>query len=76
MAAALVLHGAVSAELFCDCNGEGFFFLAKFAHILDAIRERNPMFMAKTSELINRFSTASQRYEVTLKRVNAMRSSR
>ena len=25
MAAAMVLHGAVSAELFVDCNGEGFF---------------------------------------------------
>ncbi len=73
MAAAMVLHGAVSAELFVDCNGEGFFLLAKFAHILDAIREKNPTFMAKTSELINRFSAAAQRYEVTLKRVQAMR---
>ena len=34
MAAAMVLHGAVSAELFVDCNGEGFFLLAKFAPIL------------------------------------------
>jgi len=76
MAAALVLHGAVSAELFVDCNGEGFFLLAKFAPILDAIRQRNPTFMVKTSELINRFSAAAQRYEVTLKRVNATRSSR
>ena len=31
MAAAMVLHGAVSADLFVDCNGEGFFLLAKFA---------------------------------------------
>jgi hypothetical protein len=76
MAAAMVLHGAVSAELFVDSNGEGFFLLAKFAHILDAIRERNPVFMSKTSELINRFSAASQRYEATLKRVDATRSSR
>jgi hypothetical protein len=76
MAAAMVLHGAVSAELFVDCNGEGFFLLAKFAPILDAIREKNPTFMAKTSELINRFSAAAQRYEVTLKRVEATRSSR
>ena len=28
MAAAMVLHGAVSAELFVDCNAEGFFLLA------------------------------------------------
>ena len=40
MAAAMVLHGAVSAELFVDCNAEGFFLLAKFAHILEAIREK------------------------------------
>jgi hypothetical protein len=76
MAAALVLHGAVSAELFVDCNGEGFYLLAKLEPILEAIREKNPMFMARTSELINRFSTAAQRYEVTLKRVNAMRGAR
>jgi hypothetical protein len=76
MAAALVLHGAVSAELFVDCNGEGFFLLAKFAHILDAIREKTPTFMGKTSEVVSRFSTAAQRYEVTLKRVEATRNSR
>lgn len=74
MAAALVLHGAVSAELFVDCNGEGFFLLAKLAHLLEAIRARNPVFMNKTSELISRFSAAAQRYEVTLKRVEGLRS--
>ncbi len=76
MAAAMVLHGAVSAELFVDCNGEGFFLMAKFSHILEAIREKNPTFLNKTSELINRFSAAAQRYEVTLKRVEARRSAR
>jgi hypothetical protein len=74
MAAAMVLHGAVSAELFVDCNGEGFFLLAKFAHILDGIREKNAGFLVKTSELINRFQTAAQRYEVVLKVVEANRS--
>lgn len=76
MAAALVLHGAVSAELYADCNGEGFFLLAKFAPILDAIRERDPMFLIKTSEMINRVSAARERYEVFRKRVEAMRGSR
>ena len=71
MAAAMVLHGAVSAELFVDCNGEGFFLLAKFAHILDGIRGKNPYFMSKTSELITRFSAASQRYEIAVKNVRA-----
>ena len=73
MAAAMVLHGAVSAELFVDCNGEGFFLLAKFAPILEAARERYPGFMVKTSELVERFSAASQRYEITLKSLEARR---
>ncbi len=73
MASAMVLHGAVSAELYVDCNAEGFFLLAKFAHILEDIRERNPMFMNKTSELVNRFTAASARYEAVLKSVEARR---
>jgi len=70
----MVLHGAVSAELFVDCNSEGFFLLAKFSHILEGIREKNPGFLIKTSELIGRFSAASQRYEVVLKNVEARRN--
>jgi hypothetical protein len=75
MAAALVLHGAVSAELFVDCNAEGFFLLAKFAPILDGIREKNPGFLMKTAELVNRFSAAAQKYEAVLKNVEARRKS-
>jgi hypothetical protein len=71
MAAAMVIHGAVSAELFVDCNAEGFFLLAKFSHILEAIREKNPGFLIKTTELVGRFSAAAQRYEVVLKNVQA-----
>jgi hypothetical protein len=74
MAAAMVLHGAVSAELFVDCNGEGFFLLAKFSHILEGVREQNPGFLIKTSELVNRFSAASQRYEMVLKALEARRA--
>jgi hypothetical protein len=76
MATAMVVHGALSAELFVDCNGEGFFLLAKFAPILEAIREKNPGFLSKTSELISRFSAASQRYEIALKNMEARRASR
>jgi hypothetical protein len=75
MAAAMVLHGAVSAELFVDCNSEGFFMLAKFSPILEEIRARNSGFLIKTSELITRFSAASQRYEAVLKNVEARRNS-
>ncbi len=74
MAAAMVLHGAVSAELFVDCNAEGFYLLAKFAHILEGIREKMPTFMIKTSELINRFTAASARYEGVLKSAEARRA--
>jgi len=73
MAAALVLHGSVSSELFIDCNGEGFFLLAKFAPFLDEIRVKYPWFLMKTSELVNRYSAAAQRYETTLKMVNGIR---
>src|SRR5580700_6218373 len=73
MAAAMVLHGAVSAELFVDCNGEGFFLLAKFAPILEQIRARSPGFLVKTSELITRFSAAAQRYEMAVKSIAARR---
>lgn len=74
MAAALVLHGTVSAELFVDCNAEGFFLLAKFAPILESIRERNPMFLARTSDLVKRFPAAAARYEVAQKNVEALRA--
>ncbi len=73
MAAAMVLHGAVSAELFVDCNGEGFFLLAKFAPFVEAVREKNPAFLLKTSELVNRISVASQRYEAIVKNVETVR---
>jgi hypothetical protein len=73
MAAAMVLHGAVSPDLFVDCNAEGFFLLAKFAHILPEIREKMPTFFNKTSELVNRFPAAAARYEVVLKNVEARR---
>ncbi|KAA6461971.1 hypothetical protein DYQ86_10070 [Acidobacteria bacterium AB60] len=76
MAAALVLHGTVSAELFVDCNAEGFFLLAKYAPILDDIRQRNPMFLTRTSDLIRRYPAAAARYEATLKNVEAMRARR
>ncbi|MGD0735814.1 MAG: hypothetical protein ABR976_11735 [Terracidiphilus sp.] len=75
MAAAMVLHGAVSAELFVDCNGEGFFLLAKFAPMLEGIRERMPGFLIKTSELVTRFSAAAQRYEVATKNMANRRKS-
>lgn len=76
MAAALVLHGSVSAELFVDCNAEGFFLLAKFSPLLDRIRERYPTFLTKTSDLVKRFPAAATRFEAVQKNVENMRSAR
>jgi hypothetical protein len=75
MAAAIVLHGAVSPDLFADCNAEGFFLLAKFSPFLEAIRERMPSFLAKTSELVNLTPAAAARYEAIQKSVEARRRS-
>ncbi|MGD0911285.1 MAG: hypothetical protein ABR928_05275 [Terracidiphilus sp.] len=74
MAAAMVLHGAVSAELFVDCNAEGFSILAKFAPILPAIREKYPTYLTKTSDMVKRFSSAAQRYEGIERRVEVTRA--
>ena len=76
MAAAFVLHGAVSPDLFCDCNAEGFFLLAKYSHFLDAMLERNPQFLIKTRELIQRFPAATAKYEAVRKNVESMREAR
>jgi hypothetical protein len=73
MAAAMVLHGAVSPDLFADCNAEGFLLLAKFSPILEDVRKRMPGFLTKTSELVSRFSSAASRYEVIQKNVEARR---
>lgn len=76
MAAALVLHGAVSAELFVDCNNEGFFLLAKFSPFVDDIRQRSPMFLQKTSEMIKRFTAAAAKYEAVQKTVENLKANR
>jgi len=65
---------AVSAELFVDCNAEGFSCWQVFAHS-GRYPGKNPGFLMKTAELVNRFSAASQRYEAVLKNVEARRKS-
>lgn len=75
MAAAFVLHGTVSADLFIDCNQEGLLLLAKYEPILEEMRQRNPFFMSKTSELVKRYPAAAARYEVARKNVESIRAS-
>src|SRR5882762_11730804 len=74
MAASLVLHGALSADLFVDCNPEPFYILAKLAPILPEIHAKQPMYFSKTLQLIDNSPAAAGRYEVMKKNVEARRS--
>lgn len=74
MAAALVLHGTLSAELFIDCNQEGLLLLAKYDPFIEEMRQRNPFFMSNTSELVKRFPAAANRYEAARKNAEGLRA--
>lgn len=67
MAAAFVLHGCLSPELFIDCNGENIFILAKFDPILSEIIQEMPGFLAKTREIVRKYPDAAAAYERALK---------
>jgi hypothetical protein len=76
MAASLVLHGALSADLFVDCNPEPFYILAKLAPILPDIHANAPTYFSKTLQLIDNSPAAAGRYEVMKKNVEARRQAR
>jgi hypothetical protein len=63
MAAAFVLHGALNAELFLDCNNEPFFLFAKFQPLLPEIRRKNPNFLVKIEQLVEHYPEAQARVE-------------
>jgi hypothetical protein len=73
MAASLVLHGALSGDLFVDCNTEPFFILAKLSPILPEIHAKVPTYFSKTLQLIEVSQAAAARYEATCKNVEARR---
>jgi len=75
MAAALVLHGALDADLFADTNGENVFFYAKFAPFHELYQQTfgNP-FMAKTAKLIQSNSILQARYQGAVKMMEARRA--
>jgi hypothetical protein len=72
MAASLVLHGALSADLFVDCNPEPFFILAKLTPILPEIHAKMPHYFSKTLQLVENSQAAAARYETA--KTNAERS--
>lgn len=76
MAASLVLHGALSADLFVDCNPEPFYILAKLAPIMSEIHARNPTYFSKTQQLVEISQPATARYEASKKSVEVRRQAR
>jgi hypothetical protein len=76
MAASLVLHGALSADLFVDCNPEPFFILAKLTPILPEIHAKTPTYFSKTLKLIEMSQPAAARYEAAKRNVEAARVTR
>jgi hypothetical protein len=76
MAASLVLHGALSADLFVDCNPEPFFILAKLAPILPDIQAKMPKYFSKTLQLIDNNQAAAARYEMAKNNAAARLASR
>jgi hypothetical protein len=63
MAAALVNHGVLAAELFVDSNSEPFFLAAKFWPYLQEIRTQSPSFLVQFEKLLERSAAARQKLE-------------
>jgi hypothetical protein len=68
MAASLVLHGALDADLYLDSSAEGILLYAKFHHFhAETEKQSGNPFMRKTAELIAKYPAANAYYEVFLK---------
>jgi hypothetical protein len=74
MAAAFVLHGALNAELFVDCNNEPFLLYAKFLPLLPEIRKRMPGFLTKIEQVVEQSPAAQARVERATRNLAAMRA--
>ena len=72
MASALVLHGALDADLFLDTNGEPFFYYAKFTPFFEEyFKATGQPFMPKFAKLLEKYPAMQQRYTMTLARLEA-----
>ncbi|HEX3471627.1 MAG TPA: hypothetical protein VHT28_10620 [Silvibacterium sp.] len=76
MAAAFVLHGALNADLFVDCNAEPFFLYAKFLPLLPEIRKKMPGFLSKLGQVVEQSPTAQARVAQMTKNLAAMQAAR
>ena len=70
MAASLVNHGAIDAEMFNDANGEHIFVFAKIEPFLPALREMgNPDFLVQLEKLIKEIPNYEQKLVATRERI-------
>jgi hypothetical protein len=75
MAASLVLHGAVKADLYFPSNGEGLFIFAKFHAFREEYQARTGRpFMRQTAQLVEKFSTAKEMFNTIVKSIQARTS--
>jgi hypothetical protein len=69
MAVAMVMRGAIDADLFLDCNAENIFYYAKFSPFHKQYQETiGQPFMRQTAALIEKYPAAQARYANMLKR--------
>lgn len=70
MAASLVNHGAIDADMFNDANGEHIFVFAKIEPFLPALREMgNPDFLVHLERVIKEIPNYEQRLVATRERI-------
>ncbi len=74
MAAALVLHGTLDAELFLDTNGENFFYYARMTPFFEEFgKATGQPFMPRLTKLIETYPSYQERYTMVLARMEATR---
>ncbi len=73
MAAALVNHGAVNAELFAETEGEIYVFYAKIQPFLPELRKTNPQFLMNIDRFLDSTPSARQKLAAAEKRLPGMR---
>ena len=74
MCAALVLSGALDADLFLDTNGENFFYYGRMTpYFEDVVKATGQPFMPKLTKLIETHPAYQERYTMILARMEAMK---
>jgi hypothetical protein len=75
MAASLVLHGAVKADLFLASNGEGIYLFAKFNQFRDEYQAKmGRPFMRQTAQMVEKYPMAREIFTNILKSIQSRAS--